>query len=349
MTAGRASEPRVLVSGWKDGRWAAKGRTVDEALATGVQSWVYAFDGDYVGHRELTRADLESHDVVIVNMSRPFAPLVRLAGERPATTRWVSLVEFSAHEYFLPQRDLKALLDSSDLVDVINRHSLPLFRALTRSRVEYIGMPYPVDGVGRLSVPVEARRQRIFLCAHLSRQWNEYLAARAIGLPHYGYEIEAPRPRGRARLAALVRTRAWRWDRAAPIRAARALYRELFDDQALGVTTYTKDPTSYFTENADARFWISLDSRYTWSRFVLDAAALRVPLITTAATSHGELLFPETTVAHAMDLDRVIDLGRRLSTDPDFYARVAAYPADRMDFLRAGPMKRALLGALGVL
>jgi hypothetical protein len=334
--------------GGKDGRWSAGGRTVDETLSSGVQSWLYAFDGDYAGPHDVAAQDLGEYDIVIANMNRPLLPLLRLARNRPASVKWVSLVEGSAHEYFLPRGDLKALLDLSDLVNVINRHSVPLFRALTGSKVECIGMPYPVDGVRKFAVPVEARARRIFLCAHLSRQWNEYLAARGIGLPCYGYEVPRPRPGGLSRLVEFVRTGTWAWDGEEPLRKTRALYKALYDDDALGVTSYTKDMPRYLRENGNAYLWIDLDSRYTWSRFVLDAAALAIPIITTSSTCHGQLLFPETTVAHAMDIEHAIALGKRLSSDRAFYDHVASYPADKMDFLRAEPMKRALLRALGM-
>ena len=92
---------------------------------------------------------------------------------------------------------------------------------------------------------------------------------------------------------------------------------------------------------------MNLDSRYTWGRYVLDAAALCIPIITTTATYHGPIFFPETTVPHAMDIDRAIEIGKRLTSDRDFYQHVAFYPAGKMEFLGAEPMKRVLLDALG--
>ena len=344
-TSLKSSEPRVLVSGEKDGRWSANGKTVDEALSTGVQSWVYAFNGDYVGHRDIARQDLDHYDVVIMNMNRPLLPLVRLAQNRPASTKWVSLIEGSADEYCLPQHDLKALLDMSDLVNVINRHSLSLFRSLTKSKVEYIGMPYPVDGVKKFVVPVDMRNKRIFLCTPLLRRWNDYLAAREIGLPYYGYETRKTHRGVWPLLAELIRTKSYRWDSEENINKVKSLY----SDDSLGIITFTKDSKKYFVENGSSYLWMNLESRYTWARFVLDAAALCIPIITTCPTHHGEVFFPQTTVAHVMDIERAIDIGRRLSRDRDFYEHVALYPADKMDFLRAEPMKRALLGALDML
>ena len=109
---------------------------MDDSLCSGVQSWVYAFNGDYIGHHDIVRRDLDHYDIVIMNTNNPLSRLVRLAQDRPASIKWVSLIEGSADEYFVPQNHLKTLLDMSDLVNVINRHSLPLFRMLTRSKVE---------------------------------------------------------------------------------------------------------------------------------------------------------------------------------------------------------------------
>ncbi len=350
MNSNRASlrsfEPRALVSGSKVGRWRAEGRTVDETLCTSVQSWVYAFNGDYVGQREITREDVGRHDIVIMNMNRPLRPLLSLAHDRPSFTKWISLVEGSADDYLRPQSDLRTLLDASDLVNVINRHSLPLFRSLTRSRVECVGVPYPVDGVKKFMVPVEARSRRTFVCTALLTRWSDYLAAREIGLPYYG--TEKPRmigPRRRSLLLSLIRRRSAFWGSQERIRAARALYA----DDALEIVPFTEDMAKYLTQNAGVYLWVDLDSRYTWARYVLDAAALCMPILTTSSTSHGDIFFPQATVAHAMDIDRAIEIGKRLSTDRDFYEHVALYPADKMEFLKAEPMKRALLGALDML
>ena len=119
--------------------------------------------------------------------------------------------------------------------------------------------------------------------------------------------------------------------------------------ESLDVTTHTKDLKRYFIENGNSYLWIYLDRRYTWAGFVLDAAALSMPIITAASTYHGGIFFPETTVPHAMDIERVIELGKRLCRDRDFYDHVAQYPADKMDFLRTEPMTRTLLRALDVL
>jgi len=340
----KSYEPRVLVSGGKAGRWSAAGKTLDESLCSGVQSWVYSFNGDYIGHQDITAHDLGNYDIVIMNTNNPLLRLVRLAEDRPVSIKWVSLIEGSADEYCVPQNHLKTLLDMSDLVNVINRHSLPLLRMLTKSKVEYIGMPYPVEGVKKFITPIEKRNKRVFLCTHLLKRWNDYLAAKEIGIAYYGYEIRKSRE-GRLLLSELITTGSFAWDRDANIKKAKTLYNDSF----LDIHEFTKDFKKYFVENSDSYFWVNLDSRYTWARFVLDAAALCIPIISTISTYHSGIFFPQTTVAHAMDIQRAIEIGKRLISDPDFYEHVAMYPAGKMDFLKAEPMKLALLGALGIL
>jgi hypothetical protein len=340
----KSYEPRVVVSGGKPGRWSAAGKTVDESLCSGVQSWVYAFNGDYIGHQDITAHDLGHYDIVIMNTNHPLLPLVRLAQDRPTSVKWVNLIEGSADEYFVPQHHLKALMGMSDLVNVINRHSLPLFRTLTKGKVEYIGMPYPVEGVKKFVTPIEKRNKRVFLCAHLLRRWNDYLAAKEIGMACYGYELDKSLE-GKLLLSELLNTGSFSWDRDANIKKAKTVY----NDNFLDIHKFTKDLKRYFIENSDSYFWMNLDNRYTWARFVLDAAALCIPVISTASTYHSEIFFPQTTVAHAMDMERAIEIGKRLIGDRDFYEHVAMYPADKMDSLKAEPMKLALLGALGIL
>jgi hypothetical protein len=340
----KSYEPRVLVSGGKSGRWSAAGKTLDESLCSGVQSWVYAFNGDYIGHHDIVGRDLDHYDIVIMNTNNPLSGLVRLAQDRPVSIKWVSLIEGSADEYFVPQNHLKTLLDMSDLVNVINCHSLPLFRMLTKSKVEYIGIPYPVEGVKKLITPVEKRNKRVFLCTQLLKRWNDYLAAKEIGMAYYGYEVRKSRE-GKLLLSELMKTGSFSWDREANIKKAKTFY----NDNFLDIHQFTKDLKKYFIENSDSYFWINLDTKYTWARFVLDAAALCMPIISTSSTYHSEIFFPQTTVAHAMDIERAIEIGKRLISDQDFYEHVAMYPAGKMAFLEAEPMKRALLGALGIL
>jgi hypothetical protein len=340
----KSYEPRVLVSGGKAGRWSAAGKTVDDSLCSGVQSWVYAFNGDYIGHHDIVGRDLDQYDIVIMNMNNPLLRLIRLAQDRPVSIKWVSLIEGSADEYFVPQNHLKTLLDMSDLVNVINRHSLPLFRMLTKSKVEYIGIPYPVEGVKKFITPVEKRNKRVFLCTHLLKSWNDYLAVKEIGMAYYGYESRNSRE-GRLLLSELVRTGSFAWDREANIKKAKTIY----NDNFLDIHEFTKDIKKYFIENSNSYFWMNLDSRYTWARFVLDAAALCMPIISTTSTYHSVIFFPQTTVAHAMDIERAIEIGKRLISDQDFYEHVAMYPDGKMEFLKAEPMKLALLGALGIL
>ena len=339
----KSYEPRVLVSGGKAGRWSAAGKTVDESLCSGVQSWVYAFNGDYIGHQDITVQDLGNYDIVIMNTNNPLLHLVRLAQDRPVSVKWVSLIEGSADEYFVPQNYLKTLLDMSDLVNVINRHSLPLFRMLTKSKVEYIGIPYPVEGVKKFIAPIEKRKKRVFLCTQLLKRWNDYLAAKEIGMTYYGYEIRKSLG-GKLLLSELINTGSFAWDRDANIKKAKTLYNDSF----LDINEFTKDFKKYFTENSDSYFWMYLDSKYTWARFVLDAAALCIPIISTTSTYHGGVFFPQTTVAHAMDIERAIEIGKRLINDQAFYEEVAMYPVGKMDFLKAEPMKLVLLGALGI-
>ena len=66
-----------------------------------------------------------------------------------------------------------------------------------------------------------------------------------------------------------------------------------------------------FSQKCRCVFWLNLDPRFTWARYrQIDAAALGIPIITTASTGHGEILFPQTTLANEYQLGTQSELGR---------------------------------------
>ena len=105
---------------------------------------------------------------------------------------------------------------------------------------------------------------------------------------------------------------------------------------------------NYFKENRDSYIWLNLDDRFTWGRYVLDAAALQIPIITTESTGHADELFPYTCLEHEYDIDKAIELGRRLVDDKEFYHKVTSYPIGKMEHLKPEVMKNKLLTALGI-
>jgi glycosyltransferase involved in cell wall biosynthesis len=74
----------------------------------------------------------------------------------------------------------------------------------------------------------------------------------------------------------------------------------------------------YYSQAGKAKLWLNLDDRYTWGRYVLDAAALGVPIISTVNTGHASKLFPDFTVDSPFAIDEAVHLSQRILQDPEY-------------------------------
>jgi hypothetical protein len=333
-----SNTPSTLVLSAPNGRWNARGENLSQAgTMNGIEAWVYALHGDYLGYKQATAKDIARYDLVIANTNLSFLPdFIRLAESRPQHTRWVMLIEGGASDYILLKPTVQRAIAVSDIVNCINHFSLALFQELARlsgaaTRVEYLGIPYPVSGVRKYSIPLETRllssRKSLMLCPFLLTRSNDYCVAHAVSqdrpnITYYGYERRLSRKWGNLRDF-------WKNRSLNPLalieRAA-----QVYSDPRLEIRI-ASSLDNFFSQNANAYFWLNLDPRFTWARYVLDAAALGIPIITTASTGHGEILFPQTTLPHEYDLQRATELGRRLLDDTEFYRTVAEYAQERIE------------------
>jgi hypothetical protein len=349
--------PRVAVLSAPKERWRAKDFPESAATMNGVEAWVYAFDGDFIGYDLVTKQDVAQYDLIIANSNTTYIPrLVELAEQRSAYTRWVTLIEGDAGDYLKPLPAVQRIFEVSDLVSCINQPSLPLFQALgagKQARVEYVGIPYPVEGVRRFAIAPEQRFdaacKKVFLCPFLLNRWNEWLVARRIAedcaameggmnVQYYGYVQPLSR-----------KIRNWRelWrERSLDKRRNARRVERLYNDPQLEIR-FASGLEEFFALNSQAVLWLNLDDRHTWGRYVLDAAALGIPIITTAATGHAEHCFPETTVPNEFALPEAFQLGKRLLSDREWYLSVSAQALDYVQAFAPAAMTKRLLALLG--
>lgn len=340
------SDPKVLVIAGIRERWSAKERQQQAATMNGVESWVYAFNGDYIGENSVTSDDIARYDIVIGNtnyirQAKHAEKLLTLINNRPTHTKWITLIEGCASDYLIPSPYIKTIFDSSDMVNCINRHSLPFLQSLTSTKVEYIGIPYPVDEIVKLRIPIEKRNKSIFCCGLLLKRWNDYHVAKQLGLSYYGYE------RGFSRKLKYI---AKNWSEHRSIfnqNKAFDTVRHIYNDPNLQIRKIASQ-NDYFSDNANAYMWLNLDDRYTWGRYVLDAAALGIPIISTDSTGHAAELFPLTTLNNEYNIEKAVELGKKLIEDFDFYKAVADYPFGKMEHLRPVMMRTKLLQSIGL-
>jgi hypothetical protein len=341
ITSGKSpsSEPRVLVLGGNRKAWHAQDRLHESATMSGIEAWVYAFGGDYMHGKAATERDIARYDIVFGNTNLDaLENLVRLAESRPSSVQWVSLIEGSATDYLLPRSTIVTLLDAGDLVNVINKYSTELFASMTKTKVEYIGIPYPAREIRQLATSVEARRKEIFLCPFLTNRWSEVFVARRLGLPYYGLERRLTRRLNR--LTDTIR----KYGTADPHylqKKAKAIYGEpsldIRQEMPLG---------EYLRMVGESYMWLNFDERYTWGRYILDAAALGVPVISTRSTGHAEDFFPQLMLEHPFELEKAYTFAKRLIDDKDFCREMSTIPIERFDHLRPEAMKAKLLQAL---
>ncbi len=338
--------PRVLVIGGNPGRWNSRERVHHAPFATGIEAWVHATQGAYIDHTLVTRRDVDEYDVVICNTNRSEDPVAvnryaRLAEERRDSVLWVSLLEGDLRQYMRPSVHVRRALDASTLVNCINSNATGALRHTTSARVEYIGIPYPVGSVCSLSTPIDRRNRRVFLCGFLPHRWNDVAVGRELGIPMDGYHVRMHRKLGN--LLSNRRQFGSLFDSSAPLRQAT----QPFGAQDLYVRpeTGTRDYLSAMGANA---LWVNLDERYTWGRYVLDAAALGVPIVTTRSTGHGQVLFPHTTVETAFAVDDALHHARSLLSDSGLYADVAAYAQEHIWQYDAPLIVQTLYRHLGI-
>jgi len=321
------------------GRWSAKERKEAGCWETGIYAWAYAFDGDYTQYDLVKDSDIRNYDIIIANTNytdgKLFARQIHLANQRRADAKWVALVEGCASDYTRPMKLLRELFAASDFVNVINKRTVAFFRTLTATRVEYLGIPYPVENVQAYYKPIQNRIKKALICSRLLNRQNDYLVAKQLGINYYGYERRIPRKLPNI-MKLLCEYHSIK--REGPLLKANYLY----EDKQLEIR-HEVPAELFYKHNASAWMWINLDDRYTWGRYVLDAAALRIPIITTRSTGHGEDLFPETTLEDEFQVDKAVAIGKRLLCDPDFYHYVATYPIGKMEHLKHQPMRIKLL------
>jgi hypothetical protein len=333
------SNNKVLVMGGDKGCWNPETKPENKSYITGIEAWVYALNADYKYSLKTTSRDIEKYDIIICN-SNLFAlkHCLKLCQSKSINQFWITIIEGSASDYLAPNQAFKELLNYSDLVNVINEKSLDFFRGLTETKTEYIGIPYPVDKIKTYTVPYEKRNKKILLCSYPLDRCNDFIVAQKSGLNCYCFEKLISRKI--KNIPAIIKNRTF--DKNYYLRKAAKIYNESKLEIRAEIPL-----KAHFETNSSAFIWLNLDPRFTWGRYVIDAAALQIPIITTDSTGHARKLFPETCLDNEFEIDKALDLVNRLNNDFDFYKFVAEYPSDKLEYLSEKVILKRLFDCLG--
>lgn len=349
-------KPKVLLLAGNRGSWQANGKVLEDTLANGVEAWVYTFDGTYNQADKATISEINNYDIVIGNSNgeKCLANLIKLAEGRSAKVRWITMIEGDAYDYLSPNNNYLRLFDSSDLINCINIHSLEYFRKLTTTKVEYIGIPYPFEKVASYRIRPEKRDKKVFICPHLLERKNDYLVAKQIGMKYTGWEMQTSRAlhcffENMLKYYKLIKTSEKpikdtiinSFNKYKIIDYTHKIYgdTELEIQRSVVLDDFFRTYGSYY-------LWVNMDNRYTWGRYVLDAAALGIPIITTKQTGHGVNLYPETCLDNCFEIDKAVEISKKLINDYDYYKNISEYPIGKMEYLRSSIMREKLLNAL---
>lgn len=225
------------------------------------------------------------------------------------------------------QSEMVKLLNMVDAVAVLHDGSIPLFKSMTARPVGLVGLPFPLKRVREMCRPVRKKKQ-IELGSSIrpsfihNRNALVNLAALSqIGMPgvvdlldpvemEYIQSIRKYLPH----LQIKFRYNNSGWD-------------------------------GYITEANYSLLGLHLDYRYTWGRFPVECAALRMPCVAPPSLYTQKTLFPGLCVPHH-DIGGVVALVKRLVSDARFYKETVSYAQSQIELFSYDQCKMRLLNLI---
>lgn len=225
-------------------------------------------------------------------------------------------------------RDLQAkmveLLNIVDAVAVLHDESIPLFKALTSRPVGLVGLPFPLKKVREMCPPVQ-KREEIELGSIIgassirNRDGLVNLAALSeIGMQGV-VDIRAP----------------VEMEYVQSIRKYATLPQIKFRFNTFGWDYY-------ITQANYSLLGLHLDYRYTWGKFPIECAAVRMPCVAPPSLYTQKILFPRLCVPY-YDIDGAAALMRKLVSDAGFYEETVAYAESQLVFFGYDKTRKRLL------
>lgn len=333
-----AGRTRTLVSGGERGSWTSTTHDTESTPYLGSAGlWAAALGGDYKQAMLLRDRDFSEYDLILIELDFSMLAHIKavLREREEGSAQIVGMFSGSLDRLHPNRAEWAEVADMCDAVVCPTPFGRGYLASVTTAPVYMVEPPYPVEEMRRLRMPTEERDDTITLCGMLLDRSTDYEAAKGLGHPMIGFERSFKRSFQQTLLQPKEEQRRW---------VSRA--EELFGDSNLSVVLQIglKD---IFRRAGRSTVWMNLDPRYIWERTVLDAAALEVPVITTANTGHGPLLFPELVVESPYDIDGASGLARRLIDDPEWCADVVRFAREKLDAYRPERAVEELMRLLG--
>ncbi|GAB5466569.1 MAG: hypothetical protein Kapaf2KO_20050 [Candidatus Kapaibacteriales bacterium] len=331
---------KSLLIGGDLSRWNYKERLAAKDYMNGIESWVYALEGDYISAYYITPKIFAEYDLIIINIhhtnDKYLSKVLEAISVRKPNQKVVGLIEGDASLFLSPNTKALAIMAECDFINVINKLSLDFFSLLSGRPCYYLGIPYPYQNINKLKIQYKTKDTGVLACSFVSSRNLDLLVAHKLGIKVTCYEKRFSRKLKNIKLY---------YNKYNSINLDSEVY---FNDtnnyyNKADSILREKDLENYFKTNAEFYLWINIDNRHTWGRCVLDAAALGVPIVTTKSTGHGEYLFPETTIDDWKQIDKAIEKAEKLLSDQKFYEDVISYADEKFPNLSHETMKKKLL------
>ena len=282
---------------------------------------VYGLDYDYFNEFDLVMVALrqETIEVAIKVKQRAKAKvMVFLDGEVDHFTTYTT-------------RDLQAkmveLLNIADAVAVLHNESIPFFKALTNKPVDVVGAPFPIKRVREMCPPVRKREE-----IELGSSIKSVLTHNRNALVNLGALAEIGMP-GVVEIWEPVEMEFYQ-----SIRKYLPIPQIKFRSSELGWD-------HYITQANYSLLGLHLDYRYSWGRFPINCAAVRMPCVGSPSLYTQKVLFPNLCVPYH-DIEGAVALVKKLVSDANFYEENVSYAQSQIEEFNYKQCKIRLLNML---
>lgn len=205
-------------------------------------------------------------------------------------------------------QDFKEFMDTCHVFVTIVESTLPQWQKMTKTRVEYVPQPYPVEFAGK-NFKTHSEKQKIIYVAGRTDRYNiakglQVAARLQSKFPEYEIQVTKIDEPG-----------------------------EVFDTAGLGNARYTFQPFMAWREHlaylANCMLVINTDYTQTRGRVQADCAAVGTPSI--GADSDAQVdLFPGLPAHPKQDISELLNQATHLLTSSDYYAEVVRTAGERL-------------------
>jgi len=271
------------------GKWTVPGNE--------IRAWAYAMEGDvYCAWDIRDYTYFDRYDVVMCEMTPNIFHIIKEI-KRQSRTYVIGLVEgslISPWSYDV-QVQWVDLIRTIDLVGVLNEKAISAISMFTDKPVRYLGVPFPVSWCKSNLRPKNDLIELGNIWIGAGGMWN-IAAFKKIGKPSVCYPVNETDYNN---------------------------LRQIVDSPKM-IYGRVSGWNDYFIEHSAYRLMIHLDQRSTWGRGSLDCAAANMPCISTPYSQTHQILYPSLCVDY-WDVDRAVELYRKLDNDSAFYDSVVEY------------------------